>query len=349
MSQNTTGRPRTRRTFSAFGEVRRMPSEYEIVTQGQNWTTRQNRASAFETNPSAPANLWFRTYRDRTPLAADDWEKFREPDSLTYQMYVKAQDESQNKIDGVLEEYAALGADKQLAPGWLAALGALYTPSRYLVHGMQQVEAYVGYMAPAAYLTNPAGLSTADFLRRVTTIAYRTRELQLAHPGLGFGTERERAQWEDAPAWQPARRAIETALVTYDWGEAFTALNLVLAPTLDEVLSRQLAQAARANGDQVDALITGFLDADNERRTRWAAAAARFAIGQRPANLDVLRGWYRRWAPVADEAAAGLAGILGALPEHPASTSEALASAAGARDRLFTQITDGAGAAAGQR
>jgi toluene monooxygenase system protein E len=344
MSQDTSSRARPRRTFSAFGEVRRMPSEYEIVTQGQNWTTRRNRAAAFESNPSTPANLWFRTYRDRTPLAADDWEQFREPDSLTYQMYVRTQDESQNKIDGVLEEYAALEADAQLAPGWLAALGALYTPSRYLVHGLQQAEAYVGYLAPTSYLTNPAALSTADFLRRVTTIAYRTRELQLAHPGLGFGTERERAQWEDDPAWQPARRAIEALLVTYDWGEAFTALNLVLAPTLDEVLSRQFAQAARVNGDQVGALVTDFLDADNQRRTRWAAAAARFAVSQRPSNRDVLGRWYRRWAPLADEAAAGLAGILATLPEHLAITGEVLARATGRRDRFFTQLLDGADA-----
>ncbi|MFI6674370.1 hypothetical protein [Kribbella sp. NPDC050470] len=33
------------RTFSTFGDLRRMPSEYEIVTQGQNSTLRQNRAS----------------------------------------------------------------------------------------------------------------------------------------------------------------------------------------------------------------------------------------------------------------------------------------------------------------
>ena len=39
---------RKRRTFSAFGDVRRMPSEYEIVTHQQNWTLRQGRAAAFE-------------------------------------------------------------------------------------------------------------------------------------------------------------------------------------------------------------------------------------------------------------------------------------------------------------
>ena len=44
-----------------------------------------------------------------------------------------------------------------------------------------------------------------------------------------------------APAWQPARKAVERALCIYDWGEAFTAVNLVLRPTLDDLWLRQLA------------------------------------------------------------------------------------------------------------
>jgi toluene monooxygenase system protein D len=70
MTETPAHKPRPRRTFSAFGDVRRMPSEYEIVTQGQNWTLRQNRAAAFEQNPSSAANLWFLTYRDNSPLKA---------------------------------------------------------------------------------------------------------------------------------------------------------------------------------------------------------------------------------------------------------------------------------------
>ena len=62
----------------------------------------------------------------------------------------------------------------------------LFTPSRYLCHGCQQAEAYVGFMAPSPYITSAASFATADFLRRVTTIAYRTRELQLAWPGSGI-------------------------------------------------------------------------------------------------------------------------------------------------------------------
>ena len=112
----STNRPRPRRTFSAFGDVRKMPSEYEIVTHGQNWTMRENRPSAFEQNPSSPANLWFLTYRDQSPLQAENWEQFRDPDSLTYRMYVNAQAESESKVHGVLEEYALLGSDTTFAP-----------------------------------------------------------------------------------------------------------------------------------------------------------------------------------------------------------------------------------------
>ena len=36
MTETPARKPRPRRTFSAFGDVRRMPSEYEIVTHAQN-------------------------------------------------------------------------------------------------------------------------------------------------------------------------------------------------------------------------------------------------------------------------------------------------------------------------
>ena len=327
-------RPRRRRTFSAFGDVRKMPSEYEIVTHGQNWTMRDNRPSAFEQNPSSPANLWFLTYRDQSPLQAENWEQFREPDSLTYRMYVNAQAESESKVHGVLEEYALLGSDTTFAPGWLELLGTLYTPSRYAVHGFQQIEAYIGYLAPTSYITNPAGLSTADFLRRNTTIAYRTRELQLAHPESGIGTEREREHWQEHPAWQGTRKAVEWALATYDWGEAFTALNLVLLPTIDDVLTRQFGEVALANGDNLSWLLQSFLDADNQRRNRWSQALAAFAIQQKPKSGKAIEKWVTKWSSLADDAAAGLGSLLESLPESPRTADDVAAGARAAREAL---------------
>src|SRR6201997_734918 len=283
MTETPARKPRPRRTFSAFGDVRRMPSEYEIVTQGANWTLRKNRAATFEQNPSSAANLWFLTYRDNSPLAADDWDAFRDPAALTYRSYVTLQSDAETKLQGVLEAHADRGADEKLRPKSIALLGRLFTPSRYLCHGFQQVEAYIGFMAPSSYITSAASFSTADFLRRVTTIAYRTRELQIAWPEAGIGST-EQAEWEDDDGWQPARKAIEYALVSYDWGEAFTALNLVLAPTLDDVLLTQFGTASKAAGDELSWLLATFLSADCARRGRWSRALAEYAVARRPEN-----------------------------------------------------------------
>jgi toluene monooxygenase system protein E len=339
MTETPVRKPRPRRTFSAFGDVRRMPSEYEIVTHAQNWTLRQNRAAAFEQNPSSAANLWFLTYRDNSPLRALDWDAFRDPDALTYRAYVNLQSDAETKVAGVLEAHAAAGADETLDPGSVALLGHLFTPSRYLCHGFQQVQAYIGYMAPSSYITNAAAFATADFLRRVTLVAYRTRELQLAHPESGIGAA-ERTLFQEHEGWQPARKAVEYALVSYDWAEAFTALDLVLAPTLDDVLLTQFGQAAKRCGDDETWLLTSFLAEDSRRRARWSRALAGLAVGQRPENRAVFARWIDRWSVLADEAALGLGQILETLAG--VSAAEVAAHAGTARQQFLAGLLEGA-------
>jgi toluene monooxygenase system protein E len=333
MTETPGGRSRPRRTFSAFGDVRRMPSEYEIVTQGQNWTLRQNRAATFEQNPSSAANLWFLTYRENSPLKAGNWDAFRDPDALTYRAYVSLQADAETKVRGALEACAGVPLDAAS----VRLLGYLFTPSRYLCHGFQQVEAYTGYMAPSPYVTSAAGYSTADFLRRVTTIAYRTRELQMAHPDSGIGST-ERALWEEHDGWQPARKAIEYALVSYDWAEAFTALNLVLAPTLDDVLLTQLGQVAKDHGDDLTWMLTTFLAEDSRRRSRWSRALADLAVAQRPDNRAVLGTWVSRWSGLADDAALGLGQIL--ETGNDAAAADVAAHARTAREDLLAGLLD---------
>ena len=111
MTETPARKPRPRRTFSTFGDVRKMPSEYEIVTHAQNWTLRHNRAATFEQNPSSAPNLWFLTYRDNSPLQAENWDAYRDPDALTYKAYVNLQAEAEAKVRGVLEAHAEAGAD----------------------------------------------------------------------------------------------------------------------------------------------------------------------------------------------------------------------------------------------
>ena len=325
-----------RRTWTAFGDVRRMPSEYEIVTHDTNYTARKGRDAALEQNPSSVANLWFLTYRDKSPLAADDWLAFRDPDEMTYRRYVAAQHRQETVVAGILEEYAAAGRDRTLGPRWRTTLATLFAPMRFPLHGLQMGTAYLAQMAPSSYVTNCAAFAAADLFRGVSLIAYRTRELQRAFPELGFGT-RERERWEQDAGWQPARKAIELSLTAYDWGECFAVVHLVLRPTLDDVWLRQLGDVARDNGDDETWLLLSNLDIDAQRSRRWATALAKYAVAQRPENAGVLQKWIDRWAPRADEAAAGLAEMLAVGPEKPRAAAETCEHARQSRTALLAE------------
>ena len=310
----TGGRPprpqRGLKTWSSLGQLGRMPSEYEIVTHGLNYTTRPGRTTALESNPTTPANMWFLTYRDSSPLRADDWLGFRDPDQITYRTYVTMQDEQETVVEGILDEYDSAGHDASLPGPWVDCLATLFTPTRFPAHALQMCTAYLGYMAPSSYISNCAVFGAGDLLRQVSLVAYRTR--QLAEATASSIGRAERAVWERNEAWQPAREALEKLLTAYDWGECFTAMNLVLRPTLGHILLRQLADAARDYGDDLTWLLLGNLAVDADRCTRWSTALARYAIEQRSGNEDVLRRWVARWTPRAEAAAAGLGQLLSA-------------------------------------
>ncbi|GEL26925.1 hypothetical protein PSU4_58790 [Pseudonocardia sulfidoxydans NBRC 16205] len=334
------------RTWSAFGDIRRRPSEYEIVTHQTNWTLREGRKAPLEGNPSSPGNLWLTAYREKSPLQVQDWDGFRDPDAHTYRSYVVMQDEQESQISGLLEQYGSAESDAASTPTWRHTLSQVFTPSRFLLHGAQQIEAYIGYVAPSSYITNAAALAAADLLRRVTQVSYRTRELQIADPHGGFATG-ERGLWQTSQAWQPTRKATELALITFDWAEAFTALNLVLLPTLDDVLLRQLGEVARDNGDELTWLVNSHLARDSERRARWSGALVRHALDQRAGNADVLNKWIAKWSVRADAAANGLGTLLDTLPEHGRPAESVVEQAQAVRARFHEELGLGSAVPAG--
>lgn len=323
------------RTWSAFGDIRRVPSEYEIVTHDVNHTTRKGKVAAFESNPTTPANMWYLTYRDKSPVQVDDWNRFRDPDEMTYRKYVTMQDEQESVVEGILDEYAGVSHDQKLAQPWLNTLAHAFVPSRYLVHGLQMTQAYLGTIAPASYITNCAAFSAADLLRRGSLVAYRTRQMEIAQPDAAILRE-ARNIWETDADWQPARKSIETALIAYDWAECLTAVNLVLRPALDEVLLNQVAALARENADELTWLLLTNLVNDSQRSIRWSAALAKFSIESNPDNIKSFHRWIERWMPRAEEAAAGLAAMLARLPESGQDESETVKVAVAAVTRTLS-------------
>jgi Methane/Phenol/Toluene Hydroxylase len=299
------------KTWSAFGNLGRRPSEYEIVTHKMNHTLRD---TPLELGPHSHGNLWLMRHRDGVKLVVQDWNAFRDPDQLTYRKYVTCQDKSETYLDAIIQEFARIGRAES-EPEFLQTC---LTPARYLAHGLQMMSAYLQQLAPSTYVGNCAAFQTGDQLRRVQRVAHRTKQLDRAYPERLFG-QTERIAWEQLPQWQGLRKGIERLLVTFDWDDAFVGLNLVVKPLADELTLRQFATVARRLNAELDALIADNLFLDAERGGRWTTALTRFAIADDRANREHLRALVAKWRPLADEIVETGSRLLGSFSPGPNS------------------------------
>ncbi|WP_456406728.1 aromatic/alkene monooxygenase hydroxylase subunit beta [Thiolapillus sp.] len=308
------------KTWSHLAGNRRRPSEYEIVSTNLHYHM-DNPDNPWELDPDIPMAKWYRKYRNESPLKCDDWDKFRDPDQLIYRTYNLLQDGQETYVTGLFDQFSDRGHDQMLEEAWVATLARLYTPARYLFHALQMGSSYIHQMAPASTITNCATYQTADGLRWMTHTAYRTRELANSYPNAGFG-EREREIWEQDAAWQGFRELAEKALIAWDWGEAFVAINLVLKPAVEEALLVQAGDIARSQGDTLLGLLTQAQMRDAERHRRWASALVKMAL-ETEGNKEVLQGWLNKYQPLAD---AAVEAYCDALPDSEGATESAQAA-----------------------
>jgi len=294
-----------RRTYWHLEGARRVPSDYEIATSKLLYYV----GRGFEVD--VPLADWYRRHQAESALACDDWERFADPRETTYAKYVALQQAKEAHVDGLLRSIEEGDYDRKLDPAWIDTLERLLPPLRHLYHGLQMIAAYVGQMAPSGRITIVAALQGADEMRRVHRIAYRMALLRRLRPGFGDGGK---ALWQDDPAWQPLRKLIETLLVTYDWGEAFAALNLGVKPVLDGFFLRDVGEKARARGDYLLGEIFFSLGEDGAWHRAWAQALADVAGAAGTGNRARLDAWTGAWAAAARDAIAPLAGELGVAP-----------------------------------
>jgi toluene monooxygenase system protein E len=305
----TTPPPPGRKTYSRLEAGRRLPTEYEIVSSDLHY----NYPGRFELGPDNPVVRWYYEHREGSPLQATDWEAFSDPRRTTYRAYNERQDAREDVVDGLFREIDDTDYDQGLAEEWVTWLHTWYGPLRYPTHGLQMLAAYVGQMAPASRITNCAAFQAGDEMRRLQRIAYRTAQLAAHRPGRD--PKEHQAFWEDAVAFQPLRELIERALVTYDWGEAFVALNLVIKPQFDRLINQELAGAlAAVNGDPILRGIHFSLDEDARWHQAWAGDLLQLAVSDTPANAEVVDGWVGRWWPRTLRAVEALAGAAGLAP-----------------------------------
>ncbi len=287
-----------RRTYWHLEASERVPTEYEIATSRILYYA----GRGFEVD--LPLSGWYERYQQGSPFACADWERFRDPRATTYSRYVAIQASKEALVDALFESIERADSDRSLGSAWVAVLEQVVAPARYLFHGFQMAACYVAQMAPSGRIAICAMFQAADEMRRLQRYAYRMAGLRSAVPGFGGGA---RQLWEEHPAWQGAREAVERLLATYDWGEAFVALNAVLKPRIDAFFGGSFARATAAAGEPLWAEILASLDQDCAWHREWSDAL--LSVVDR-ASDEVVANWRLSWGALAEPAAKGLDSLL---------------------------------------
>jgi toluene monooxygenase system protein E len=150
----------------------------------------------------------------------------------------------------------------------------------------------------------------------VERLAYRVRQLQLVFPGFAADSK---TLWEQDPSWQPLRQYVERLLVTYDWGEAFVGLNLVLKPMIDDLFLKRASDLALGQDDHLLGQILYWLGEDCEWHRQWSQALTQTAIEDTPTNRQVIQSWINKWYPGALRAVDAFASLFEGKPGGPGS------------------------------
>ena len=296
------------KTWSHLASGRRRPSEYEIVSARMLWNT-PNHTLPWRMGSATPTIQWIIKNRNHSRLQHHDWNAFSDPDRLVYRTYNLMQDGQERYVDGLLDHHNNNRHDLGLAPAWIDMLAALYTPARYAIHAVQMVSGYLVALAPSSTIANCFMFQAGDQLRWVSRIAYRTAELAISHPDIGFGTG-DRYRWEKNEAWRGFLELAERCLVAWDWGESFVALNLVLKPALDEAFMHQLGRVGRQRGDVLLGMLLDAQFTDSERSRRFTGALVRLLVEGSTENRQVIAEWIGKWAPLGDRAIDSFCGAL---------------------------------------
>jgi toluene monooxygenase system protein E len=292
--------PRARlRTYSHLAEARRIPGEYDIATSRVSY--HHTRGLEVE----LPFGGWYARHGAEATLPGVDWEAFADPERLTYRRYTALRAEHESFVGQL---FARLDDAPSPSPAALDAFDQAVAPLRYPIHGLQMVAAYLGQLAPCGRVAIACAFQAADEIRRLQHVAYRMGQLRRQHPER---PETSRARWQEDAAWQPLRRLVERLLVTWDWTEAFAALQLGIKPALDDWMAGRLAACLHGHGEHLFAEVLTATAGDARWSRAWSEALLALVTAAAPEPAAQLSAHGARWR---DEASAAIATVDGGEP-----------------------------------
>ncbi len=116
--------------------------------------------------------------------------------------------------------------------------------------------------------------------------------------------------WLDWRPVQPMRRFIENGMSTFDWGEAFVALNFVFDPIFHPIHDIVMVEIPEATGDWPVAQFWLLLAEDVKGHVASGNDFVKAMLKESASNRVVIQEWVDKWYPLAVDAIDGLRPIL---------------------------------------
>jgi toluene monooxygenase system protein E len=306
-----------RRTYSHLEALRKVPDDYDIATSRLLYYVDRG------FSVKATTSSWYERYQRGACLSCPDWDAFVDPRRTTYSKYVALQRAREAQADGLVHALSQTGYAQRLPEQWVQILGRTLGPLCYPIHGLSMVASYIGSMAPAGRIVIAALFQSADEMRRIQRLTQRVVLLKKDDPRF---SEDARGAWQNAPEWQPLRALVERLLVTYDWAEAFVALNVCVKPLIDRVVTDGVGGEALSSGDALLGGLLQNLGEDAAWQRDYTRALLAHATLHAPENKAVVNRLVNDWLPRAAAAVAPLAFALGS--DAPAVLERARAQTA---------------------
>jgi len=279
------------RKFVWFTPAGRFATEYEMFTIGQ------------QSGPSEWLDVdWPLRFDDGRPpytelssvVRCSDWERFRDPAQLWYRPYVATTNQEEQALERFVGATLADRVAEGIAPAWREqVLEKYYAAWPFVEYGLFLALCHPVRQALGDSVMFAMVFQAADKMRHLQDIVHLTFDLAEALPE--FDDTGARAAWMTDPALVPIRETIEALLVTDDWVEIFTVVNLVFEPLVGalmttEFLSRSAPRILPKKKGKIDCALNVI---SVRNLTKMRIMYGRLVTTERACSMNGVLTWLR--------------------------------------------------------
>jgi propane 2-monooxygenase small subunit len=301
------------RSFQWYTPKKRRATLYEDVTVDTQPSVHRHLNRGWPVHFEDGRGMWS---EDSTALRSTDWYDFRDPGQLWERPYYQTGTSYEQLIEGAVRTGRRERALDDFTPEWVDFLRKHLQAPAFIEHGIWLALATASRDTLSDTVTHCVALEAAMKQRQAQ--AYLLYGMDLDEHFGDFPVDRARESFLKDEAWQPARRYVERLRSTTDWGERVIAVNLCFEPLVGLMVRRELLmRSVRFNGDILTQAVSHVAQLEWEWVRGWTVDLVKFVVEDEEhgtANREVLARWIAEWAPLAEEAAAGLQPVFDELP-----------------------------------